>query len=162
MASRKSRYEEAEEKRGKGQYLSIRAEVFNSEAWAKTSAWGIRLIMDLAAQYNGINNGDLCATWNIMRVRGWKSRATLYKAQQELIKKRWVIITRKGALKIPNLYALTFWGIDECKGKLDPGIIPRNKPRDSWKAGNTPPDIAEERRKKRARKIGITDTPTVP
>ena len=89
-------YAELAEKRGKGRFVSIRADVILSDAWARTSPSGIRLIMDLAAQYRGHNNGDLCAAWGVMRGRGWKSNATLMKARHELEEKRWVIVTRKG------------------------------------------------------------------
>lgn len=154
----KKRYAEVAEKRGNGRFVSIRAEVLLSQAWARTSSSGIRLIMDLAAQYRGNNNGDLCAALSTMEKCGWKSIHTLLKARKELEERRWVIVTRRGTQGgngrgIPTLYALTFWGIDECNQKLDPGIIPSNKPRDSWKIGNTPPDIAEEQRKERQRKI---------
>ena len=161
----RKRYAEIEEKRGKGQFIGIRKKVFLSEAWSRTSSSGIRLIMDLTAQYNGDNNGDLCAAWSIMRGRGWNSNATLIKARHELEERRWVIVTRKGTQAgngkgIPTLYALTFWGIDECNQKLDPGIIPSNKPRDSWKIGNAPPDIVEEQRKERQRKINSSSSKT--
>jgi hypothetical protein len=95
-----------------------------------------------------------------MHKRGWKSKDTLDRAKKELLEKRWAIVTRQGGRKIPSLYALTFWGVDECGGKLDPQIIPRNQPRDSWKIGNTPPNIIEEQRKERARKIRFSDTAT--
>jgi len=33
-------------------------------------------VNDLGRQYNGKNNGDLCATWSMMAKRGWSSRST--------------------------------------------------------------------------------------
>ena len=62
----KKRYAEVAEKRGIGKFIGIRREAFLSEAWAHTSSIGIRLIMDLAAQYNGKNNGDMRAAWRFM------------------------------------------------------------------------------------------------
>ena len=158
-------YAELSQKRGKGRFVSIRADVLLSDAWARTSPSGIRLIMDLAAQYRGNNNGDLCAAWGVMRERGWNSNGTLMNARHELEVRRWVIVTRKGTQAgngkgIPTLYALTFWGIDECDQKLDPGIIPNNKPRDLWKIGNTAPDIVEEQWKERQRKINSSSPKT--
>ena len=32
-----------------------------------------KLLMDIASQYRGNNNGDLCAPLSIMKERGWKS-----------------------------------------------------------------------------------------
>ena len=71
-------------------------------------------------QYNGKNNGDLCAAFSLMKKRGWKSKSTLHLALDELKHYGWIICTRTGGLnKIPNLYAITFKPIDECDGKLD-------------------------------------------
>jgi hypothetical protein len=165
MGKRNDRYKEAAEKRGNGRFISIRAEVLLSEAWAHTSSSGIRLIMELAAQYNGNNNGDLCAAWSVLKQHGWKSKQTLHSARKELEDKKWVIVTRTGTnagtgngKTIPTLYALSFWGIDECNQKLDPCIYPNNKPRDSWKIGNTPPDIVREQQRERQRKINSAGT----
>lgn len=126
------------------------------------------LIMDLAGQYRGNNNGDLCPAWSLMKDRGWKSKDTLSRAKKELIDKHWIIVTREGGIsrkgdrKIACLCALTFWGMDECNGKLDPHIRVIDKPMDTWKRGNTPPDIIKEKQKMRARKINSAGTTTVP
>ena len=158
MGRKKNPYQEHAEKRGSRQFAPMRTDVLRSEAWAKTSAWGTRLIMDLAAQYRGNNNGDLCMTWSVMQKRGWKSQDTLGRVKKELLDKRWIVVTRKGGRKVPDLIALTFWAIDECGGKLDPHIIPKDKPMDSWKIGNTPPDIVEEQKKEKARRIKNSGT----
>lgn len=160
MARGKNRFKENAEKRGGQPFAPMRIDVTSSEAWANTSAWGIRLIMNLVAQYRGNNNGDLCATWKFMKNRGWKSKDTLDRAKKELLDKKWIVITRKGGRKTPDLIALTFWGIDECNGKLDPHIFPRLNPLDSWKVGNTPPDIQKEKAKEKARKIKFFGTDT--
>jgi hypothetical protein len=78
------------------------------------------LLFDLAAQYKGNNNGDLCAAWTLMKVRGWKSEETLHNAKRQLLERGLIAETRKGAR--PNkaaLYGLTWFAMDECKGKLD-------------------------------------------
>lgn len=160
MARGSRRFKDNAEKRNGEQFAPIRMDVLRSEAWANTRAWGTRLIMDLAAQYRGNNNGDLCATWSEMVKHGWKSKDTLDKAKKELLEKKWIVITRKGGRKSPDLIALTFWGIDECNGKLDPHIYPKNKPLDTWKVGNTPPDITKEKAKEKARKISFSGTTT--
>lgn len=73
-------------------------------------------------QGNIINNGDLCATWSIMKNRGIGSQETASKGIKELIYYGFIILTRQGeALRSdkPNLYGITWWAIDECDGKLD-------------------------------------------
>ena len=36
----------------------------------------IKLLVDLGVQFNGHNNGDLCAAFSIMQKRGWRSKDT--------------------------------------------------------------------------------------
>jgi hypothetical protein len=79
----------------------------------------VRLLLELAMQYNGYNNGDLSAAWSIMRGRGWNSRDTLFRAERELLSHCLIIKTRQGGKNRCNLYALTWQAIDECGGKLD-------------------------------------------
>jgi len=77
------------------------------------------LLWEFCYQYNGFNNGDLCATFSMMQKRGWRSKGTLDRALKELKAKGWIVISRMGSRNKPTLYALTFQAIDECKGKLD-------------------------------------------
>jgi len=77
------------------------------------------LLWEMCYQYNGFNNGDLCATFSMMQKRGWRSKGTLDRALKELKAKGWIVISRMGGRNTCSLYALTFQAIDECKGKLD-------------------------------------------
>lgn len=80
----------------------------------------LKLLVDIASQYNGRNNGDLCAAMSILRKRGWNSNAQLSKGMRELLEKNLICQTRQGGLNLgPNLYAITWQPIDECGGKLD-------------------------------------------
>ena len=54
-----------------------------------------------------------------MRKRGWTSSDQLNKAKKELVEKDVIRVSRKGGLNKCNLYALTWFPIDECGGKLD-------------------------------------------
>jgi len=86
------------------------------------------LLLDIGAQYRGNNNGDLAAPWSWMRARGWKSKDTLKRALDELLQAGMIELTRQGGLHCPNLYAVTWIGIDDCSGKLDvkPNPVPSN------------------------------------
>lgn len=78
------------------------------------------LLLDVGAQYNGHNNGDLCATESVLKERGWNSNATRTKALNELINAGLLVQTKVGGLNAgPHLYALTWQPIHECGGKLD-------------------------------------------
>lgn len=140
MAS-KNRYKDGREKRDGGGHIAIPYSVLNGAAYLSLSPYGRMLLLDLAAQYRGDNNGDLCAAWKFMKLRGWKSEETLNKAKQEVQKSLLVIETRKGAR--PNkcsLYALTWFALDECRGKLD--ISPQSFPRGAYKLKDPLPVIA--------------------
>jgi hypothetical protein len=76
-------------------------------------------LIDLLAQFRGYNNGDLAATLNMMQERGWNSSDQLNKAKKELVGRDIIWVTRQGGRNKACLYAVTFFPIDECKGKLD-------------------------------------------
>ena len=94
-------------------------DVLNHEIFRTLSPRATKLVIDIAAQYRGHNNGDLSATLSLMRVRGWNSSDQLDKAKKELVRKDVIRVARQGGLNKCNLYALTWFPIDECNGKLD-------------------------------------------
>mgnify|MGYP004379708931 CR=1 FL=1 len=93
--------------------------VLDHAVFKTLSTRATKLVMDLAAQYRGHNNGDLCAPLSLMRKRGWNSSDQLHKAKKELIEKDVILVARQGGCNKANLYALTWFPIDECNGKLD-------------------------------------------
>jgi hypothetical protein len=126
----KSRFKDAQAKRERGGFVAMPYMVLRSPAFTSLSAHAVKLLFDLLAQYNGKNNGDLCAAWKPMKVRGWKSRDTLDKAKGELEAKHFIERTRQGGRNIPTLYAATFFAIDDCGGKLD--VKPTATPTGAW------------------------------
>ena len=93
--------------------------VLRHEVLSKLSPRASKLVIDLMAQYQGDNNGDLSAPLSQMRARGWNSSDQLDKAKKELINKDVIWVTRQGGRNMASLYALTWFPINECKGKLD-------------------------------------------
>jgi hypothetical protein len=102
-----------------GSFLRLPHHVLQHETFKTLSTRATKLLIDIAAQYRGNNNGDLSATLSLMRDRGWNSSDQLDKAKKELIKRDVIQLTRQGGRNKCNLYALTWFPIDECKGKLD-------------------------------------------
>ena len=101
-------------------FLSLPHHVLNHENFRCLSPKATKLAIDIASQYRGNNNGDLCATFSVMQSRGWKSSDQLAKAKKELLGKDVIRIARQGEFpKKASLYALTWMPIDDCKGKLD-------------------------------------------
>ena len=106
-------------RRSGGRFLSLPYVVLEHPEYISLSKKAVKLLIDLAIQYNGHNNGDFCATFSMMKKRGWSSNDQLQKALKELIAKNFIMLTRQGGKKIANLYAITWQPIDECGGKLD-------------------------------------------
>jgi hypothetical protein len=131
-------------RREHGHYITIPTSILESREYAELSARAVKLMLDLYGQYRGFNNGDFTAAWAVLKYRGWSSKATLYKAIDELIGRGWIIRTRLGgratlgANRICSLYAVTWKPIDYCGGKLE--VAPTKKQSDAWKnAEATPP-----------------------
>jgi len=110
------------------------------------NGWAIKLLLELAKQYNGpnSNNGDLSLPYTKAREMGWRSSATLWRAENDLRRNGFIIRTRLGGLHRCTLYALSWQPIDECldrktgTSKLDPQWKPSRQPPGTWKDGVQP------------------------
>jgi len=115
------RREKAKNRRESGRFILIPHAVLTSSDYIGLSYKSKALLVDLAYQYNGRNNGDLTAALGYMQTRGWKRSATLTDAVQELMVANLIIKTREGKFQNPHsrcaLYAITWQQIDECEGK---------------------------------------------
>ncbi len=131
MSSRKKKNWLSSERRESGGFAALPHCLLESKVYIGLSAHAVKLLNDLLAQFKGFNNGDLCLAWSIMTKRGWKSRDTLNKARKELLDVELIIVSRYGDRKRPHLYALTFFAIDECGGKLD--INTTERPLSLWR-----------------------------
>ena len=121
----------AKEARGGGGFLPFRTDVLRSDALRNLSPYATKLLLDLASQWHLGRNGDASAAFeNVMRVRGWRSKATLHKSLKELRDSGLIVLTRQGSLHQCSLYALGWLAIDECGGKLD--IQPTTRPLNHW------------------------------
>lgn len=103
--------------RTSGRFALVPVAVLDSQAYAGLS-WPARaLLLELAAQYNGANNGDLTAAHAVLKVRGWPRR-TLQRATEELETAGFILRTRQGGRHLCNLYGLTWQTLDECPDKF--------------------------------------------
>lgn len=138
--TKRNRYRNAVEKRDGGAFILLPLCVLNGAAYLGLSAHARMLLIDLAAQYRGDNNGDLCAAFSMMKLRGWKSTHTLHAAKLELIEARLIVETRKGARPSKaSLYAVTWHAIDDCGGKLD--INAQSFPRGAYRLKDPRPAL---------------------
>ena len=74
-------------------YLHLHAPPLQCRDFISLKGNSIKLLIDIGQQYNGYNNGDLCATLSVMRRRGWNSNQQLSKALKELQEKKRVHCT---------------------------------------------------------------------
>ncbi len=140
--ARNKRYKDAADKRDSGQFFAIPHSVLNGAAYLSVSSHARMLLFDLTAQYKGDNNGDLCAAFSMMKLRGWKSTHTLLNAKRELLDVILIEETRKGARpNLASLYAVTWLALDDCKGKLD--MTPAGFHRGGYKLKDPPPPMGK-------------------
>lgn len=94
-------------------FVGIVRSVFDSPAFTALSPHACKLLLELAGQYRGDNNGNLTVAWSVVKKRGWRSRTTLWRSKAELIEAGFVYVTRKGHMPSTcELLALTWFPLD--------------------------------------------------
>lgn len=110
-------------KRGKkrnrdaGGFAAIPWAVLDSAAYQKLSHPAKALLMEIARQYRGDNNGRMIVTLAYLKRRGWTSNDTIQRAKRELLDAGLIYETVKGGR--PNKaswYAATWWSLDRLDG----------------------------------------------
>ena len=117
MSSRKRA--KATGRKESGPFLAVPKRMLDSPNYTKLTFKARAMLLELARQYNGSNNGDLCATYNTLKDRGFGSKETIFDAIRELEVLGFIVRTRQGGKNLCNLFAITWKPIDECSGKLD-------------------------------------------
>lgn len=109
-------------------FTGIVHSVFKSPSFVTLSPHACKLLLELAGQYRGNNNGNLTVAWSVVKKRGWKSRTTLWRCKAELIEAGFVYVTRKGHMPSTcELLALTWFALD-VSPKFDPEALANFKP----------------------------------
>ena len=104
-------------------FVGIVRSVFESPAFVGLSPHACKLLLELAGQYRGNNNGNLTVAWSVVSKRGWRSKTTLWRCKAELIKAGFVYVTRKGHMPSTcELLALTWFPLD-VSPKFDPEAV---------------------------------------
>lgn len=138
MTAKRSR---AKGRKESGPFTGIPWVVLDHPDVAGLSGNAFKLLLYLARQFRGRNNGDLSASYSVLKDAGaFNSRDTIQRAKRELIDKGIIVQTREGRFTNPGgicaLYALSWIPIHECGGKLD--VEPTTKAPRSFKQGNPP------------------------
>ncbi|QEZ48947.1 hypothetical protein [Cupriavidus oxalaticus] len=90
--------------------------VLQSEAFQRLPASAIRMLLVLALQHDGGNNGWLTLTAAKLRPYGWTSKSVFEYARQALIASGLVVQTRQGGPRRPTLYALIWLPVSDTTG----------------------------------------------
>ncbi|MDV2116471.1 hypothetical protein [Alcaligenes faecalis] len=95
-------------------FLLMPFTVLESQAYLSLTGQQTRLLIDIAHQYRGDNNGRLLAAWTYLNEeRGWTSKQTIATALEVLLSRGLLFKTRQG--QRPNKtswYALTWQPLD--------------------------------------------------
>jgi hypothetical protein len=125
-------------KTGKGadhSYIQMFHFVMKSPEWGDLDGYEVKLLMELAKEYKGNNNGDLSAAFSVLKSRGWRSSATLNRRLRGLVEKGWLLVTRHGGSHRCSLYAITWWPLNECSNKTLYGTELRA--RNTWRKNDS-------------------------
>lgn len=128
--TKKQALKDAKQARGGGGFAPLPFVLLQSTELAALSPYAVKLLIDLLSQYRLSNNGDLSMAWVLMQKRGWRSKDTLNKARKELLDAGLIVTTRQGGLHQCSLFAVTFYAINECGGKLE--VSPTRSPPGGW------------------------------
>lgn len=100
-----------------GGFVALPWAVLDSPAWLDLSHPARSLLLEMARQYRGTNNGQLLLSRAHLSKRGWNSADTITRAKRELLAANLVFETVKG--HSPNKaswYALSWYALDRHPG----------------------------------------------
>ena len=132
----KNSYAKAKGRRENGPFIPLPIHVTKHPNFLNLKGSALKLLIYMCSQLHfkeggPINNGDISAAMSILKKYRWSSNDTLNYALKELLYYEFIMITRQGGRNLCSLYAVTWWAIDECKGKLD--INATRVPPSNWK-----------------------------
>lgn len=112
-----------------GSFTSLPHHVFRSTRGAPPPVAALSklarlLLVDIAQQLTGKNNGNLAAAPKILEPYGWRSRGTLDKALVELVALGFLVQTRQGGRNRCSLFGVTWRGIDPGPHDATPDPVP--------------------------------------
>jgi hypothetical protein len=110
-------FKRSKEKRDGDRYIALPHVVTDSPSYRQLGYAARALLIDIARQYTGSNNGRLVACTKYLRPMGWKSNDTVSRALGELKDAGLLIETRMGMR--PNRaawFALGWYALDAADG----------------------------------------------
>ena len=132
-----SSYSKSKGRKEAGNFFMFPKSIWACDNYKNLSLIARSLLLEIAMQYNGKNNGDLTACYSDLNKRGWASNTTIKKHLNELLHYGFIVCVQKGGINCgskqrPNLYALTWLQIDKV------GYSDGFSQKSQWKVGETP------------------------
>lgn len=96
-----------------GRFIALPHVIIQSPGYLSLSDAARALLIEIAFQYMGENNGQLLASLAKLRTRGWNSSDKLHRAKKELLEGGFIVETVKGGR--PNYaswYAVIWWPLN--------------------------------------------------
>jgi hypothetical protein len=106
-----------DESREPGRYIALPVNVIDSPAFQSLSYPAVALLIELARQRSGGDNGRLLLSMRYLSERGWRSKDVIERARRELLAAKLIYQTVQGHR--PNKaswYALTWYTLDKLPG----------------------------------------------
>ena len=123
MSNGRNKIRKSNSSRLSGGFIAIPWIVVDSAAYQGLSHTAKALLLEIARQYRGDNNGRLLCSMNYMRPRGWKSWDVLVRRSRELLDAGFLHRTVQGGFpKKASWYAVTWQTIDHIPG-YDVGAV---------------------------------------
>jgi hypothetical protein len=123
----RTKFKGGRDKRDGTSFVALPLVVLESKGYRQASTTARALLIDVAMQYGGHNNGKLTACVKYLKPLGWSSNGTILRALRELQACGLIAETRKGAR--PNKaawFALTWNELDQSVGlDIDPKLFRR-------------------------------------
>jgi hypothetical protein len=115
-------------------FVQLYHHYLDSAEFARLTTGARSLLLLFARRYNGHNNGNLEMTVRQFKAAGLGSEPTMRKYIAELVNGGWIVVTRYGGMRCgPNLYALTYLGIQDTNIEYDDPYKADTVPLHLWK-----------------------------
>lgn len=117
MAKGKGSLKKNAQSRDGGSFVALPCVVLDSPNYQKLSLAARALLIEIARQYKGQNNGRLLSSFSYLSKRGWTSKDVITRAKRDLIAAGFIHETVMGHR--PNkasAYAITWQSIDRLSG----------------------------------------------
>jgi len=99
-----------------GRFVPLQHSVLTSAGFMSLEHASVRLLIYIAMQYSGHNNGRLVACSKVLRPLGWSSNQTVTRCVRQLVEHGLLFVTRQGGRNHPTWYALTYRPLDGHPG----------------------------------------------